>query len=107
MAGMHPPFRLDAENPGFVGVIRVVEWIFPGDLAIVNLFTVNMNLLWQVVFERPHMHGQWFHAHFRTLSQHGRRPDRYCMLEVHISETRRIPAAFWLDVDPLLDMSHR
>ena len=98
MAGMHPPWRLDAENPGFGGIVTIIEWIYPGDLALANLFTVNMNLLWgQVLFECPHMHGQGFHASFRTLSQHGRYPYRHCMLEVYISETERIPALFWMD----------
>ena len=76
----------------------MVEWIFPGDIALANLFTVNMNQLWGgVLIEGPYMHGQWFHANFRTLSQHGRMPYRHCMLEVHISETERIPVTFWMD----------
>jgi len=100
MAGMHPPWRLDAENPGFWGIITIVEWICPGDLAVANLFTVNMNLLWsQVLIECPYMHGQWFHANFLTLPQRDRNW-RHCMLEVHISETERIPVKFWMDDSP-------
>ena len=41
MAGMHPPWRVDAEGYGFYGVVQIVEWISPGDLALANLFTVH------------------------------------------------------------------
>ena len=98
MEGYHPPLRFDAEDPGFGGVVTIVEWIFPGDLALANLFTFNGIPLWgEVLFECPELHGQWHHARFRTLSRHGRYPYRYSKLEVYITEIERIPALFWLD----------
>ena len=58
MEGYHPPLRFDAEDPGFGGVVTIVEWIFPGDLALANLFTFNGIALWgEVLFECPELHG--------------------------------------------------
>ena len=67
-----PPLLHDATEPGFNGIITIVEWIFPGDLGIARIWTVNHELLWVgVCIESPEVHGGWFEAPFRTTHRHG------------------------------------
>ena len=101
MKGGHPPWLWDSTEPGFVGIITIEEWIFPGDLGICRLYDINENLHWVGnLIESPCVHGWWFRAPFRTTERHGSTAYPYgsfCMLEVSISEGERIPVKFWFE----------